>query len=58
MQEKRSRLHASVPKKLAGEEPDPLVPEEMEKAIMEMPRDPEMIDLLKNFLLKARFLAR
>jgi hypothetical protein len=34
------------------------VPEEMEKAIMEMPRDPEMIDLLKNFLLKARFLAR
>ena len=42
------RLPANVPKKLAGEEPDPLVPEEMEKSIMEMPRDPEVIDLLEK----------
>jgi hypothetical protein len=31
-------------KKLTGEEPDPLMPEEMEKAIREMPRDAEVID--------------
>ena len=35
-------------KKLTGEEPDPLMPEEMEKAIREMPRDAEVIDLLKK----------
>jgi len=35
-------------KKLTGEEPDPLMPEEMEKAIGEMPRDAEVINLLKN----------
>ena len=34
--------------KLTGEEPDPLMPEEMEKAIREMPRDAEVIDLLKR----------
>jgi hypothetical protein len=46
MQEKRLPLLASLPKNLAGEEPDPLAPEEMERAIMEMPRDRELIDLL------------
>jgi hypothetical protein len=35
-------------KKLTGEEPDPLMPEEMEKAIREMPRDAEVIELLKK----------
>jgi hypothetical protein len=35
-------------KKLTGEEPDPLMPEEMEKAIREMPRDAEVTDLLKK----------
>jgi tripartite-type tricarboxylate transporter receptor subunit TctC len=35
-------------KKLTGEEPDPLMPEEMEKAIREMPRDAEVIDLLNK----------
>ena len=34
--------------KLTGEEPDPLMPEEMEKAIREMPRDAEVINLLKT----------
>ena len=31
------------------------MPEEMEKAIREMPRDAEVIDLLKNFPVRARF---
>ncbi len=31
------------------------MPEELEKAIREMPRDAEVIDLLKNFLTRARF---
>jgi hypothetical protein len=35
-------------KKLTGEDPDPLMPEEMEKAIREMPRDAEVINLLKT----------
>lgn len=35
-------------KKLTGEDPDPLMPEEMEKAIREMPRDAEVIELLKK----------
>ena len=35
-------------KKLTGEDPDPITLEEMEKAIREMPRDAEVIDLLKN----------
>lgn len=35
-------------KKLTGKEPEPLLPEEMEKAIREMPRDSEVIDLLKK----------
>jgi len=33
---------------LTGEDPEPLMPEEMEKAIREMPRDAEVIDLLKK----------
>ena len=43
-------------KKLTREEPDPLMPEEMEKAIKEMPRDAEVTDLLKNFPPRARLL--
>jgi hypothetical protein len=34
-------------KKLTGEDPDPLMPEEMEKAIREMPRPAEVIELLE-----------
>ena len=35
---------------------DPLMLEEMEKAIREIPRDAEVIDLLKNFLARDRLL--
>ena len=42
--------------KLTGEDPDPLMAEEMEKVIREMPRDAEVIDLLKQFLTRAGFL--
>ena len=35
-------------KKLVGEEPTPLLGEEMERAIKELPRDPETIDLFKK----------
>lgn len=35
-------------KKLVGDEADPLTPEEVVKAIREMPRDAEVIDLLKK----------
>ncbi len=35
-------------KKLTGDDPDPLMPEEMEKAIRVMPRNAEVIDLLKK----------
>jgi hypothetical protein len=38
-----------------GEEPDPLMPEVSEKAIREMPRDAEVIDLLKKLSGEARF---
>ena len=34
--------------KLVGEEPTPLLGEEMERAIKELPRDPEIIDLFKK----------
>jgi hypothetical protein len=34
--------------KLTGEDPDPLMPEEIEKAIREMPRDAEVIALLEK----------
>lgn len=36
-------------KRLTGVEPTPLLPEEQEKAIMEHPRDPEVIKLVKNW---------
>jgi hypothetical protein len=46
---KKSTTHARLCRPaLTGEEPDPLMPEEMEKAIREMPRDAEVIDLLKR----------
>jgi hypothetical protein len=45
-------------KKLTGEEPEPLMPEEMKKAIREMPRDAEVIDLLKKLSAEGPFLAR
>ena len=35
-------------KKLTGDDPTPLMPEEMEKAIRELPRDPETVDLFKK----------
>jgi hypothetical protein len=35
-------------KKLTGENSDPLMPEEMEKAIRKMPGDAEVIELLKR----------
>jgi hypothetical protein len=38
-------------------EPDPFMREKMEKAIRVMARDIEVIDLLKNFLARARFLS-
>lgn len=34
--------------KLAGYDPTPLMPEELEEAIREIPRDPEIIELFKN----------
>ncbi|MGH7834380.1 MAG: hypothetical protein ACREQK_12095 [Candidatus Binatia bacterium] len=34
--------------KLVGDDADPLMPEELTKAIREMPRDTEVIDLLKK----------
>lgn len=35
--------------KLVGEEPEPLMPEELTRVIREMPRDAEVTDLLKTF---------
>lgn len=35
-------------KKMVGEEPTPINPEEMDKLIKELPRDPEIIDLFKK----------
>jgi tripartite-type tricarboxylate transporter receptor subunit TctC len=37
-------------KKLAGDEATPLSPEELEKAIRELPRDAETVELFKKFL--------
>jgi hypothetical protein len=42
------RRQVSPRVKAHGEGPNPLMPEEMEKAIREMPRDAEVIDLLKK----------
>jgi tripartite-type tricarboxylate transporter receptor subunit TctC len=36
-------------RKVVGEDPTPLMPEENERAIRELPRDPETIDLFKKF---------
>jgi tripartite-type tricarboxylate transporter receptor subunit TctC len=36
-------------KKLANDDASPLMAEELTKVIQEMPRDPEIIDLLKKF---------
>jgi tripartite-type tricarboxylate transporter receptor subunit TctC len=35
-------------KKFVGEEPTPLMPEEMERALKELPRDPEIVELFKK----------
>jgi hypothetical protein len=35
-------------KKLVGEEPTPLMPEELEKAIRDLPRDREVIELFNR----------
>jgi hypothetical protein len=35
-------------KKLVTEEPSPIMPEALTKIIHEMPRDPEIIDMLKK----------
>jgi tripartite-type tricarboxylate transporter receptor subunit TctC len=35
-------------KKLVGDEPDPLMPEEVTKAIRDIPRDPEVVGMLKQ----------
>jgi hypothetical protein len=35
-------------KKFVGEEPTPLAGEDMERAIKELPRDPEIVDLFKK----------
>ncbi len=34
--------------KLVGEEPTPLLGEEMERGIKELPRDPELVELFKK----------
>jgi tripartite-type tricarboxylate transporter receptor subunit TctC len=44
---KDSEFHREY-KKLVGDEADPLMPEELTKAIAEVPRDPEVIDLLRT----------
>ncbi|MGH7809423.1 MAG: Bug family tripartite tricarboxylate transporter substrate binding protein, partial [Candidatus Binatia bacterium] len=36
-------------KKLVTEDPSPLTPEELTKIIREMPRDPDVVDILKKF---------
>lgn len=35
-------------KKLAGEEPTPLMPEAQERSIRELPRDPTVVELFKK----------
>jgi hypothetical protein len=42
-----ARVHREY-KKLTGEDPDPLMPQEMEKAFREMPRDADVL-LKKGF---------
>lgn len=45
-------------KKLTGEEPDPLMPEAMDKVVKEMPRDAEAVDRLKILAAEGQFPAR
>jgi tripartite-type tricarboxylate transporter receptor subunit TctC len=45
-------------KKLTGEDPDPLMPEEMERVVREMPRDAEAIDRLKILSAEGAFPVR
>ena len=52
---KHARFHREY-RKLTGEDPDPLTSEEMERAIREMPRDAEVIELLKKFRRRVRLL--
>jgi hypothetical protein len=40
----------SVQNSECGEEPKPLIPEDHEKAIREIPREPEVIELFKNLV--------
>jgi hypothetical protein len=35
--------------KLVGDDAEPIMPEELAKAIRDVPRDAEVIDMLKNF---------
>jgi hypothetical protein len=35
--------------KLVGDEVEPVMPEELAKAIKDVPRDPEVINMLKSF---------
>ena len=37
-------------KKLTGDEPTPLTPEANEKAVRDIPREPEIIDLFKKIV--------
>ena len=37
-------------RKIAGDEATPLLPEELEKVIRDLPRDPEIVELFKQFL--------
>ena len=37
-------------KKLTGDDPTPLLPEANEKAVRDIPRDPEIIELFKNLV--------
>jgi hypothetical protein len=45
-------------RKLTGEDPDPLMPEEMENYVRDMPRDAEAIKLLKALSSEGAFPAR
>jgi hypothetical protein len=37
-------------KKIAGDDATPLLPEELERVIRDLPRDPEIVELFKKFL--------
>ena len=42
-------FHREFQKLVGDEASQPVMPEELAKAIKDVPRDPEVIDLLKNF---------